>query len=130
MKKRIIKLLVITVSVLALLFFQLILLEKIHYKCFYQELFNITCPGCGTTRMLKSIYELEFYQAFRYNPLMFILLIVSILFCIVNAIRYLQNKKLVKISNKVLIGLAFLLIIYMILRNIPCLDFLKPTEVI
>lgn len=129
MKTKIVKLLAIAILTISILFATIIILEKLNYKCFYQELFNITCAGCGFTRMLKSIYYLDFYQAFRYNPLMFILLIISIIIIIINITRYLLNKKKIKISYKVLFYIAVLLIIYMILRNIPGLEFLKPTEV-
>ena len=129
MKNKIIKLLVITLLTITTIFVTVIVLEKINYKCIYQELLHITCEGCGFTRMLKSIYYLDFYQAFRYNPLMFILLIILIIFLIINVIRYFKNKKLIKISYKVFILIAIILIIYMILRNIPGFEYLKPTEV-
>ena len=129
MKNKLLKLITITLIAIFIIVISVIVLDKINYKCFYQELFNITCAGCGFTRMLKSIYYLDFYQAFRYNPLMFILLIIVLIVAIINCIRYLLNKKMIKISYKVFIALAIILIVYMILRNIQGLDFLKPTEV-
>ena len=42
--------------------------------CFIKKIFGFYCPGCGITRMLYSIITFDFYQAFRYNPLLFIML--------------------------------------------------------
>ena len=64
------------------------LLEFIKFDCIYRKLFNIYCPGCGVTRMIKSILKFDFYQAFRYNPLCFILFIISIPYFIYKTINY------------------------------------------
>ena len=46
----------------------------IYIPCPIKELTGLYCPGCGITRMFKSLLELDFYAAFRYNPLLFIML--------------------------------------------------------
>ena len=43
-------------------------------QCPIHYMTGLYCPGCGITRMLFAIIKLDFYQAFRYNPLVFILL--------------------------------------------------------
>ena len=59
-----------------------LVLYNIGYICPIKNIFNIYCAGCGTTRMIISLLNLDFYQAFRYNPLMFILGIVFLIYVI------------------------------------------------
>ena len=40
-------------------------------SCVFIELFGLPCPGCGMTRALFSLLRLDFYSAFRYNPVIF-----------------------------------------------------------
>ena len=79
--------------------------------------------------MLKAIFRLDFYQAFRYNPLLFILLVVGIIYMFYMIVIYLRKGFVVKLSKKVYIFLIIILIIYMILRNIPAFSYLIPTKV-
>ena len=76
--------------------------------------FYIYCPGCGITRMIRSILKLEFYQAFRYNMLAFILLILFIIYIIICIIK----KSFVKIDKRILYIIVILIIVFTILRNI------------
>lgn len=94
----------------------------------YRELFDIYCAGCGFTRMIKSIIKLDFYQAFRYNPLLFILLILFTPYLIYQIYLYIRYGNIKKTSLKLLIILVIILFIYMFLRNIPKFDYLIPTK--
>ena len=125
MKKRIIYIFIFVISLVLILLF----LELINYKCIYRELFNIYCAGCGFTRMIKSIINLDFYQAFRYNPLLFILSILFIPYFIYQLYMYIKYGNIKKPSLKLLIILVIILVIYMILRNIPKFDYLIPTKI-
>lgn len=110
-------------------FLWIFLLEKIKYVCPFRKLFHIWCPGCGGTRMVKAIFHLEFYQAFRYNPLLFILLIMGLFYLLYMLIIYYKEKIVIKPSNKSIVFFIILLVIYMILRNIPTFSYLIPTKV-
>ena len=46
--------------------------------CPINKLFGIECAGCGLTRMFLAIFKFDFYQAFRFNPCMFILLVMFV----------------------------------------------------
>ncbi len=90
-----------------------------YIPCIFHEITNLYCPGCGITRMFFSILRLDFYTAFRYNPLVFILLI---LYIIVNLFK-------IKLSKKAIYTLLVIVIIYGILRNTDLFKYLKPTSI-
>lgn len=102
---------------------------KFYWKCLLKELFGIQCAGCGGSRMIMSVFRLEFYQAFRYNPGMFILLIVGILYVLYNVFLKLSGRQLYIPKTKCYVFISILLCFYMVLRNIPGFEFLLPTEV-
>lgn len=124
MKKRIFNVILFTLLLLLILFLSIKFLDFIGYKCFYRKYFNIYCAGCGATRMFKSIFKFKFYKAFRYNPLVFMLLIVFIIYFIYAIFIYVKENKLLFPSFKVIIFIIILLFIYMILRNISYFSFL------
>lgn len=123
------KKLFLIVLIFSIVIFNLLFLYYIDYECPFHKYLNIWCSGCGGMRMLKEIINLNFYQAFRYNPLLFILLIFFIIFVIVEIFIYIKKKVIYIPSYKYLIGLLIILIIYMILRNIPMFSYLIPTKV-
>lgn len=130
MKKRIIKLLVLFITVIIALLVSLYVLDLIKFTCFLRKMFNIYCVGCGTTRMVKSLLDLDIYQAFRYNPFIFILIIILIPYVLYNICLYIKEGKLVLPSLKVIIFLFVLAFIYMILRNLPGFEYLVPVKLV
>lgn len=124
MKKKILTALIL----LILLIIYLYLGEKINFYigCPIKKITNLYCPGCGITRMLLSLFKLDFYQAFRYNPLLFITLPIF-LFFILNSIFTKKEPLYNKVPNKVWVVVIIIFIVYGILRNIPFFDFLAPT---
>jgi len=96
----------------------------IYLSCPIHKFLGLYCPGCGITRMLYAILRLDFYQAFRYNVLLFILFFPALFLFIEYLYSTQKNKKPLykKIPEKVWVILIIILIIYAILRNvIPCL---------
>ena len=91
--------------------------------CPIHYLTNYYCPGCGITRMFFSLFKGHFYQAFRFNPLVFILLIIYIFI----KIKDLVLKKKTFFSNKTIYFLLIVVIAFGILRNIPYFSYLLPT---
>jgi len=126
MKKKI----TITIIFLILLISYLYLGNKlnVYINCPIKEITGLYCPGCGITRMLQAILQLNFYQAFRYNPLLFISLPFFIFFTVEGIITK-KDPLYNKIPNKILITIIIIFIIYGILRNLPLFDFLAPTIV-
>lgn len=105
------------------------ILNLINYECPIHTLFHLYCPGCGGTRMILSLLHFDFYQAFRWNPLLFILLFIGLIYLIFMGIVYKKKKVFVLPSMKVWIILIIILILYMILRNLDTFIYLIPTEV-
>ena len=129
MKKRTINVLLLITSLSLILFASIKFLDLIHFKCVFRKLFGIFCAGCGTTRMIKSMFTLNFYQAFRYNPFMFILTILGLIYLIYMIIIYIRKEEIKFPSFKIIIIIVILLFIYMLLRNLPGFEFLRPTFV-
>ena len=125
MRKRI-SAIFISTSILILI---LLFLELTGYKCIYRKIFNIYCVGCGFTRMIKAIIKLDFYQAFRFNPLLFILLILFIPYFIYQIYLFIKYNNIKEPSPKLLIILLIIFIRFMILRNLPKFNYLIPTKI-
>ena len=126
--------LIIKRALVVLLFLVTILLIvnlNIYIPCLFHEITNLYCPGCGITRMFISIFKLDFYQAFRYNPLCFILLPIIIPYILYLVYMWVFNKtnKINKYVDKVILVITVLLIIYGIIRNIDTYSYLRPTIV-
>ncbi len=127
MKKKIISL----VLLLLLLIGYLLLGNHYHIFLFcpIRKIIGLYCPGCGVTRMLLSILKGQFYQAFRYNPLLFL----SLPFLILYYIDYLyclskeKKSKIHMLEPRIWYFLIAIFLLYGVLRNIPFFDFLKPT---
>lgn len=111
-----------------LLYYLLNLYTGFAIFCPFHKFTGLYCPGCGVTRMLFSLIKLDFYQAFRYNPLVFILLIIGIIYLLIKFILKKFNI-IIKVPNYVWYILIIIVIIYGILRNIPEFDWLAPTNV-
>lgn len=107
----------------------LVLLSFINYKCPIHEYLGIWCAGCGGTRMIFSFIHLDFYQAFRWNSLMFIYLILLIIYIIVNIFVYIKRKEIIVPKMKVFMFLIILLVIFMVIRNIDMFSYLVPTKI-
>lgn len=59
--------------------------------CLSKVLLDRECPGCGTTRAIQHLIHLDFKQAWEFNKLSFIILIVCV-FIWVNWVRVTLKK--------------------------------------
>jgi len=48
-------------------------------RCFILSDFGIYCPGCGNTRCIAALINLDILSAIRYNPFMFGVILCAIL---------------------------------------------------
>lgn len=96
-------------------------ISGIAIPCMFHKITKLYCPGCGITRMIFSLIRLDFYQAFRYNPLVFILGVLYLIYKIVNIrFRILLPKYMPYI-------LLIIVIMYGIFRNMDLFSYLRPT---
>lgn len=87
--------------------------------CPFNKLTGLLCPGCGITRCLFSIINLDFKKAFYYNQLVFVFLPFFIFIYLYNTYDYVfERKKPIKVPDKVGILLVVLTIAFGIIRNI------------
>lgn len=95
----------------------------IEFECLFKSLFNISCTGCGLTRSFRSIINLDFYDAFKYNILgipIFIICIIAFVSLIIDIIRN-DNKTInyiFKFLKKYYIVIIILIVITTIINNI------------
>lgn len=122
-KKIIFKMLMIILALLGYYFLN----HKFDFNipCIFYKITGLFSPRCGITRMLFSLIELKIYQAFRYNPLIFCLLIMDLLY---NLIYRIYNYKL-KINSKFYYVILVIVTGFGILRNFPIFNFLKPISI-
>ena len=106
-----------------------ILMILFKVDCPWKKIFDIDCAGCGTTRMVVSLIQLDFYQAFRFNPFIFVLLVLCILYLGYILICKLLKKNYITIGKKTFIVIVLLSVIFMVFRNINGFEFLKPTAI-
>lgn len=124
------KILLFIIIFICIIFFPIIyikFIDIINFKCFFKEYLHIYCAGCGFTRMFKEIINLNFYQAFRYNPLMFFILPFLSIYTFYLTIIYFKNRKINYPNIKIYLILFFISLLFMILRNTSTFSFLAPT---
>lgn len=125
------KKIIIIISVL-IMYFILGQILDFYLPCPVHFLTGYYCPGCGVTRMIVSIIKLDFYQAFRYNPLLFLFIPVIITYLFLQ-VRYetkgIKNVMNEKRFNKGWFIMVIIFIIYGVLRNTTSFSFLAPINV-
>lgn len=99
--------------------------------CLFYKITGLYCAGCGISRMCLSILQAQFYQAFRWNPGVFVMIPV-LLFYLISESYYditQKEKKNQKVRTVILSILIFYFILYTILRNISYFSYLVPTNI-
>ena len=90
--------------------------------CMFHQLTGFYCSGCGSSRALRSVLHLDFYQALRYNAIFTLALpLLGAYFCAlgISFIRFGKDRISEKISVKLIWILIAAAVIYGVLRNIP-----------
>lgn len=129
--KRVLKVISILLSILLIMGGYCFLNYRFNFSvpCIFHKITGLYCPGCGITRMLFSIIRLDFYQAFRYNPLVFIMLLLYILYKFLSSVVELCFKRKIKIPKHIYYIILIIVILFGIVRNlpVPVFEYLKPT---
>lgn len=97
---------------------------NIHIPCVFNAITGYDCPGCGMTRASLALLDGQFYQAFRWNMLIFILIpLLSVYFLLTKKVKY-------QVQSKFLMGtMLALTVTFFILRNTETFSWLAPTFV-
>ncbi len=99
--------------------------------CVFHQLTGFYCSGCGSSRALRSILHLDFYQALRYNAIFTLALPLIVAYfgaLFLSYIRFGKDKISGKIPMKAIWVLIAVALVYGILRNIPLFSFLAPVN--
>lgn len=102
--------------------------------CIFYKITGLYCPGCGSGRASYSILHGQLYQAFRYNPLLVMLLPWLGMYIGVCGIQWLFTGR-ETVSRHIPIQITYIImgivVIYGMLRNIDMYPFvlLAPTRV-
>ncbi len=87
-------------------------------KCYIYERFHIYCPGCGGTRFIINLFNLNIKEAFISHHILFFSFIYAIVFDLTLIYGVLQNKKLNIFRWWHVIIWGICMIGYMLIRNI------------
>ncbi|MFB9754133.1 DUF2752 domain-containing protein [Paenibacillus hodogayensis] len=91
--------------------------------CLFHEITGLYCPGCGITRAAASLLQFRLDQAFQYNPLLFLLPPLYLIYAI-------STKKQKRLPGKVLMAVMLTVTFaFGICRNIPAFAWLAPIAV-
>ena len=115
--------------VLFLLFLLYYFLNQRYYfsiPCLFHEITGLYCPGCGITRLLFSLLQLDFLNAFKSNPLIFVLIVLYIGYLLLKIVLKITKNKEITIPNYVYYILLVIVILFGVVRNIPGFEFLTP----
>lgn len=95
--------------------YYLIKIRNITIPCFFKYITNIPCPGCGLTRSILSILNLDIVSAIKYNILGIPLFITIILLNIYLIKDIIYNKKsTITLINKILNNYKIIILLLII----------------
>lgn len=92
----------------------------IRIPCLFTEITGLQDPGEGVTSAIYALLRLRFYQAFRFNMLIFILLPLYTLYF------YFELAEMKMSANTVMAIMITLALLFGVLRNVPEFAWLKP----
>ena len=96
--------------------------------CPVQRYLGLHCPGCGGTRMVLRLLQLDLAGAFRANSLLLVTGPVILGLLGVRTARYVRTGQspTPRWENRVWVGLAVLFVVYGVLRDLPWFSCLAP----
>lgn len=64
------------------------------YGCVIKRKYNIYCPGCGCTRSLEALLELNVFQSIKCNPIIVLLVIDFVMSGILRVMEFKSNQNM------------------------------------
>ena len=81
------------------------------YKCPFEYIFGIPCPGCGMTRAFIALLKLNFTEAFYFHPL-FPIVIIVLIFAVLDYFKIFAFSRKVKDIATIVIPFIFIAIYF------------------
>lgn len=98
------------IGLIAILYLIFILL---YYKCPFNYLFGLSCPGCGLTRAYYALFRFDLSEAFHFHPLFFLYPLVLVFFIVSKILKWnIKTKYWIMIA----VGIYALTIIVYLIR--------------
>lgn len=95
--------------------------DSLFLKCPFKMITGLDCPGCGSQRAIHELLHLNIGKAFRYNPLMVVLIPYVLLGAAfeTDAVRqkFPKTRKILYGKNAIFILLAVILLFF-VFRNL------------
>ena len=128
-KKRIIAIFILLIGIILIsfLYYKFYSIYHIGIPCIFHKITGLYCPGCGITRALFALFELDLKKALQYNILIFIIGPFLLYYFIKKTYNWILSKEEKKILPNILVYLILIItILFGILRNIEWFEFLRP----
>ena len=130
-KKRLILAIVVFIMLLLVTLLYIKIFEKFHLAipCVFHQITGFFCPGCGATRVIIALINLDFSTALKQNAILTFLFPILAIYFIDKIVAWIRQKKPIfadKIPNIIWIIIVIILLIFGIIRNIPGFEFLRP----
>lgn len=61
--------------------------------CLWKTIFHVNCPGCGLSRAFVNIIQLDFYNAYQNNKLIFVVLPILTTYLIFDLRKFIKKHK-------------------------------------
>lgn len=98
------------------------------YTCLVRAITGWYCAGCGGTHMVFAICRGEFYQAFRYNPFLFITGLPLVALTVWQLYKYVRCGLFSTMYTCSVVVWLILSNIFCVVRNIGPMRWMLPTK--
>lgn len=87
-------------------------------ECNFNKITGFLCPACGGTRCIKSIFNLDFINAFKYNQMIFFTTMYMFVLNLVYVITTIFKKTIIVFKYYYVYFWLIFFTVFTILRNI------------
>lgn len=116
------------ISIIGMAYYLFGKITGFYFPCLFRVVTGLYCPGCGATRLATALLEGRFLEAYKSNPVLFLILPILGVMLIKYLIGYIkgtgtENTRI----EKIVVGIMLVgVIAFGIMRNIPYFSYLRP----